>query len=302
MDLTLNLTLTVLTFIVGTAFGSAINALVFRLRTGLPLFKDRSICPDCHRKLKTEDLVPIISYISLRGRCRYCGKPISLQYPLVELATGLLFMGTFVQYFSLSTRLDIDPATVVTFFAQLFFITILLILLLYDLKHMELPDKILIPGIILAAAVDLAKFGVTVWEFRDVTGKLPLGKYLLANPDFVQRHILDMATPLLYGALAGLVLAAIFYLIVVISRERAMGGGDIKLAVLLGLVLPWPYLVPALYVGFVLGALVGVGLVVLRRKKIKSLIPLGPFLVAGTIAAMFFGSDLLRFLFPFKLF
>lgn len=293
--------LLILSFITGTAAGSFVNAWTYRLRHGLPVIKDRSICPTCKTKIANQDLIPLLSFFKLGGRCRSCSKKISWQYPLVELATGLLFAASFYQYygsgFTFPTLLNSF-----SFLSQLYFITILMALLLYDLKHMELPDRVVLPGLVTAFIVSVVKIALGILEFRDNTLRLPFGKELLADSNFVQGHIWEIASPLVYGALAGLVLAAIFYVIVLLSRERAMGGGDIKLALLLGLILPWPYLVPAMYIGFILGAVVGVTLVIVNRKKMKQSIPLAPFLVVGTILAIFFGNELFRFLLSVKIF
>lgn len=290
-----------ISFVLGCAVGSFVNAWTYRLRHNLPLFYDRSICPHCKKKIENKDLVPLLSFIFLRGRCRHCRKKISFQYPLVELAVGILFVASFYQYYG-SGLVWPSLLNSFSFVSQLYFITVLMALLLYDLKHMELPDKIVLPGLLTAFVAVLVKIALGVWEFRDNTARLPIGKELLSDANFVSSHVWEIASPHVYGALAGLVLAAIFYVIVLLSRERAMGGGDIKLALLLGLILPWPYLVPAMYVGFILGAVVGVALVVVNRKKMKQLIPLAPFLVAGTLAAIFFGNELFRFLLSVKIF
>lgn len=297
----MNATFLVISATLGLAVGSFVNAAVFRLRQGLPVVYGRSVCDHCHHSLAAGDLIPIFSYLTLGGHCRYCGKRLSLQHPLVELATGILFAASYYQYFTSGVTLTNLPI-VVSFLAQLVFISILLILLLYDLKYMELPNRVVLGGIALAVLIDLVKVGVSIRDFVQVTGRLPFGRQLLQDSSFVAAHSLDIASPYLWGAVAGVTLAAIFFVIVLWSRERAMGGGDIKLALLLGLILPWPYLVPAMYIGFILGAVVGVGTVIAGQKKMKTLIPLAPFLVTGTLAAMFFGSDLFRILLSVKFF
>lgn len=297
----MSLILIAFSFVVGAAVGSFINALIFRLREGLPVVNARSICPHCHRKISSADLIPLLSYLRLGGKCRNCRKQISLQYPLVELVLGILFAASFYQFFGLN-GLEIGIINIFYFSAQLLFITSLMALFVYDLKYMELPDKVVLPSLVLALIVGAGKIALGVWQFRELTLRLPIGRELLQDNSFVLSHVWEIASPVVYGALAGFVLAAIFYVIVLLSRERAMGGGDIKLALLLGLILPWPYLIPAMYIGFVLGAVVGIGLVLLRRKKIKQLIPLAPFLVFGTLATIFFGDVLTRWLLAVKFF
>jgi leader peptidase (prepilin peptidase)/N-methyltransferase len=292
--------LTALFFVLGTVVGSFVNAAVYRIRHKLPLGRARSHCPHCKHQLAAQDLIPILSFLLLKGKCRYCGKPISLQYPTVELLTGLLFAGNFVYFFGLAASLHPAYGDIVSFAVRLIFITILMILFWYDLLYMEIPDRVVLPGIIIALLGNIAVVAVSFWDFWNLTAKLPIGKYLLARSDFWQGHLWDLTSPYVYGLGLGLGLAVIFYLIVLLSRERAMGGGDIKLAVLLGLILPWPYLIPALYSGFLIGALVGLGLVLSSRGKMRTLIPLAPFLIAGVFAAMFFGADLLSLMIIFK--
>ncbi len=295
----MNVTYLTIVAVLGAAVGSFVNATVYRLRHHLPLAWDRSVCDHCHHPLAISDLLPTISYLTLRGKCRYCGKKLSLEHPVVEIVTAILFAATYSQYFPTGVTVLSLP-TVVSFLSQLTFIALLLILFLYDLKYMELPNRIMAVGLGLVLALDILKVGLAIGEFITVTNRLPFGRTLLQDRNFVLGHAFDIGSPYLYGVLAGLVLAVIFFGIVVWSRERAMGGGDIKLALLLGLILPWPYLVPALYIGFILGAVTGVGLVIAARKKVHTLIPLAPFLVIGTLSAMFFGSDLFRLLISFK--
>lgn len=297
----MNFLILIIVFIFGTAIGSTINALVYRLRNLLPFLGARSMCPTCKHQLAVLDNIPLVSFVMLGGRCRYCHEPISIQYPLVELGTGLLFAATFFQYFGLDS-LTLGIVDSFAFVSQLIFVTFLVILLIYDLKFMEIPDKIVLPAIVIAVILDALKIGLSVKAFRDLTARLQFGPQLLADPKFIQTHTMEIATPILYGALAGLVLAGIFYAIVYLSNERAMGGGDIKLAVLLGLVIPWPHLVTAMYIGFAFGAVVGIGLVLSRKKQMRQLIPLAPFLVTGVLATMFTGDSLFRWFLTLHLF
>ena len=259
------------------------------------------MCPKCKTTLGPAELIPILSYLFQRGKCKSCKERISIRYPAVEVATGVLFAANYIYFFGLmNTRWDwVD---VVSFVARLVFIGILMLIFVYDLMYMEIPDQVVLPGIVVALVADIAQVAVSFWQFRSLTESLPIGKYLLSNTSFINSHLWEIGSPYLFGILAGLVLAAIFYVIVLISQERAMGGGDIKLAILLGLILPWPLLVPAMYVGFIVGATVGILVLLLRRGKMKTLIPLAPFLVTGVWTAMYFGADLIRMFSVFRLY
>lgn len=297
----MNVLLIVIMFFVGSAFGSFVNALVYRIRNLLPITYARSQCPNCEHQLAARDLIPLLSYVLLGGRCRYCREPIPIHYPLIELATAVMFAGSFYAYFGLGT-LDIGPLNWFSFIAQLFFVVLLMGVLLYDGLYMEIPDKLVLPGIAIAAIIDVVKVVLGSWLFRDMTSRLQFGPQLLANKNFLTGHYVEIASPYLYGAAAGLALAAVFYAIVWLSKERAMGGGDIKLAFLLGLVLPWPFLITAMYIGFLLGAAVGIGWVLTHRKEMHTLIPLAPFLVTGVLVTMLFGDALFRWCLSLKLF
>lgn len=288
-------------FFIGAACGSFVNALVYRLRNNLPIYYARSRCDSCEHQLSFWDLIPLVSYVLLGGKCRYCQNPIDIYYPLVELATAVLFAGTFFSYVGLET-LDVGPLNWFSFAAQLVLIVILMAILLYDALFMEIPDRLVLPGIGLAAAASAVKAVLEMRLFYDMTSKLQFARELLADQNFMRGHYLEIATPYIYGALAAAALAAVFYIIVWVSKERAMGGGDIKLALLLGLILPWPFIITAMYIGFLLGAAVGIGWVLTHRKEMHTLIPLAPFLVTGVLATMLFGDSIFRWWLSLKLF
>lgn len=289
----------ILSFILGIVAGSFVNAAVYRIHEGMTLFRDRSICPNCKKRLRWWDNVPLLSYLVLRGKCRDCKQKISLQYPIVELVSGILFAGSFYYFFGLG-QMHYTTQDTFSLVVRFVFITILLILFLYDLWYMELPDKVVLVGIGIAAVADLIQIGLAYLQARSFVDSSVLGKYLADPNTFVYTNTMGVVVPLFFGLMAGLALALIFYVIVVLSKERAMGGGDIKLAVMLGLMLPWPYMISTIYVGFVLGAVVGVALVLLQRKKMHTLIPLAPFLITGVFASMFFGPQIMSFLDSFK--
>jgi prepilin signal peptidase PulO-like enzyme (type II secretory pathway) len=251
----------------GLCFGSFVNALVFRLhekpraktnkqKAQLSITKGRSMCVHCHHTLAWHDLLPVISWLSLGGKCRYCKKPISWQYPLVELLTAVLFVFSYLYFpYVLSTMyyvlLALWLALVVGFMA----------LLVYDLKWMLLPDKIVFP---LQAVAGLYVLLLTVM-----------------NKD---------ATVVVQALLAVLCSAGLFYALFQVSKGKWIGGGDVKLAVVLGLVLSQP--IKALLMLFIaswLGTIAGLPLL-LKGKAKTTKIPFGPFLIIATIVVYLFGS------------
>lgn len=219
-------------FLLGLCVGSFLNVVINRLETKESIFFGRSHCPKCKTVLKWYDLIPLASFFLLRGRCRKCRKKISWQYPLVELATGLLFL------------LSRNPL-------YLIIVSFLIVIFVYDLKHYIIPDSIVYPAIIIGFFY------------------APFSVYSLVG-------------------------AAFFLLIVLGSRGKWMGLGDVKLAVLMGFVLGWPMIVPALLLSFVLGAAVGVVLILMKKKELKSEIPFGPFLCLATLVMMLYGPQIVN--------
>jgi len=245
-------------FLFGLAAGSFLNSVIYRLDTGESLIKTRSHCPHCKKTLSWMELIPVVSFILQKGRCKHCKKPISWQYPLVEIATGLLFI--LVAFYNFNFIVTCYLLLVICF---------LIIIFVYDLKHYIIPDQVVYPAIVLA-------FGFRILNLFENW------KLKIENLD-----------PLLNFVLAAILAGAFFLVIVLISRGKWMGMGDVKLAVFMGLVLGWPKIILALFLAFLIGAFVSVILMILKKKTLKSEIPFGPFLAAATILTLFLGSTLI---------
>ena len=245
-------------FIFGLAIGSFLNCVICRLEKRESFLRDRSRCPHCQKELSWKDLVPLLSFLILRRRCRYCRQKISLQYPLVELATGILFVFIAIFNFQLSTYNLLNACFL--FLVSCF----LIIIFVYDLKHYIIPDKVIYPAI----------FAALVFNF--------LPRQIFSG-GFNQFSILSA-----FGA------AGFFFLIVLVSRGRWMGVGDIKLAFLMGLILGFPDILIALFLAFFFGAIIGIGLIISGKKTLRSEVPFGPFLVTGAFLALFFGENIIR--------
>jgi len=261
-------------FFFGLIVGSFLNSIIYRLSTGAPhqlLFKSggglsRSFCPDCRHTLSWQDLIPLLSFLILKGKCRYCHQPISSQYPLVELATGTLFALVFNYLSTLPGFVNLILLLVITCF--------LIIIFVYDLKHYIIPDKIIYPAIATAFLYQLFR----ILEFGN------WNLFGIWNLEF------GILRPILSAVLA----SGFFLIIVLISQGKWMGAGDIKLAFLMGLFLSFPKILVALFLAFFIGAIIGVGLVVSRKKTLKSEVPFGPFLVTGTFIALFWGENIIN--------
>ncbi|MDP2910421.1 MAG: prepilin peptidase [bacterium] len=253
-------------FLFGLAIGSFLNCVIYRLEKKQSFLKGRSYCPHCRHILSWQDLIPVFSFLILRGKCRYCQKKISWQYPLAELATGILFILIF-------NFLIFNFVNNFLIFKFLFWILIscfLIIIFVYDLKHYIIPDKVIYPAILLTLGFRICDF-IGNWE---------LG---IGNLGAISNY---------FGAALG---GAMFFLmIVLISRGKWMGVGDIKLAFLIGLLLGWPNTLLALFLAFLIGAIIGLGLIILKKKTIKSELPFGPFLILGIYIALFFGEKMIN--------
>ena len=248
-------------FLFGLGAGSFLNCLIYRFETGQSFLKGRSFCPYCHHLLSWQDLIPLLSFLILKGKCRYCQKKISWQYPLVEIATGILFV--LILNYAFPNLLVTGYWLLVTSF--------LIIIFVYDLKHFIIPDKIVYPAI------------ATVLVYNLIS-------------DFYLNHltIKPFNHSLFFSGISAATLAsASFLAIVLISRGKWMGVGDIKLAFFMGLFLGFPNIIAALFLAFLIGAIIGLGLVIAGRKTLKSEVPFGPFLVTGTFIALFWGDKII---------
>ena len=245
-----------LIFIFGLIVGSFLNCLIYRLEIGESFLSGRSYCPNCKHILSFKDLIPVFSFLILRGKCRYCGKKISWQYPLVELATGILFV--LVMNYTFPNPLVTGYWLLVT--------SLLIIIFVSDLKYYVIPDKVIYPTIVLTFIFHLFE----IFEFGTFE-------------------------PILNSFLSAILASLFFLTIVLISRGKWLGIGDVKLVFFMGLILGYPNILLALFLAFFIGAVVGVILIILGKNTLKSEIPFGPFLVTGTFLAMFFGERIVNF-------
>lgn len=260
-----------LVFILGLISGSFLNCVIYRWETEQSFLKGRSFCPKCKHALGWQDLIPLLSFLFLRGRCRYCQKPISLQYPLVELTTSILFLLVFGHWF-----LDIGVGhwDLLNLVYLLLISSCLIVIFVYDLKHYLIPDEIVYPAI----------FVSSIWYlvFRII-------------PFYTKYKIQDTNFVLFNEPLTALAAASFFAVIYFFSQGRAMGFGDVKLAFLMGLFLGFPNIFVALLAAFSSGAIIGLGLMLGGKKTLKSELPFAPFLVSGTFFALFWGGTIIDY-------
>lgn len=237
-------------FVVGVVVGSFINCVVFRLNHNLSPLRGRSICPKCKHQLAWRDNIPLISFILLGEKCRYCHKPISWQYPLVELASAI-FTVAVIQFAGYELRVT-SYELLITYSLIAIFVS--------DLLYGTIPDEVV-------------GFGVIVTLI-----------FLVLQSPF----------SLVSNFFTGIMVAAFFLFLVLITRHKGMGMGDVKFALLMGLILGWPKIIVALSLAFLTGAIAGVILILFGKKGFGQTIPFGPFLSMATWVAIFLGKQMLE--------
>ncbi|HVI60883.1 MAG TPA: prepilin peptidase [Candidatus Saccharimonadales bacterium] len=260
--------------VAGLCLGSFVNALVWRLRAQaeseaapgqakrLSILHGRSMCPHCRHGLAAKDLVPVLSWLSLGGKCRYCGRPISAQYPLVEAATAGLFVASYLWWPAAFT-----PFQTALFVIWLLLLTGLMALLVYDLRWLLLPNKLVYPLSGLAALQAAA---------------------LVVAADDPLMTLLNMVLAVAVGG-------GLFYVLFQLSGGKWIGGGDVKLGWLLGLIAATPARsLLLIFIAALLGSLVSLPLLAANRLKRSSTIPFGPFLIVAIVIVQLFGADIIQ--------
>lgn len=248
-------------FLYGLVVGSFVNVCAYRIPKKQSIISPASYCPHCKEPVKAYDNIPLVSYIWLRGKCRNCQKPISVRYPLVELTTGLLFLAT---YYVIGLQLILIPALVL--------ISLLIVIFLIDFDYQIIPDGLIVFGLGLAFLFLAISF---------FAGIFPL----------IQTNLNPVISSVGGGIIAALILMAIAYLAELILGKEAMGGGDIKLAAVLGMFLG-PYVFLSLFLAFLIGAVVS--LILLSGKLVKrgEPVPFGPFMAIGAVLTLYFGPQI----------
>ena len=243
----------ILAFVLGLIFGSFGTVAAHRIPRRETIVTGRSKCPNCGRKIRAHENVPVVSYLILRGRCPGCGTKISLRYPLIELVTGVLFALAVVKF-------EVTVTAVV--YAAFFWV--LVVLTVIDLEHKLLPNRIVYPTFVVGWA------------------------------GLVIAALVDGDTERLRSAALGAVVFGGFFFVVAFVYPAGMGGGDVKLAFVLGTFVGYAGGVGAVLAGmfasFLLGGVIGIIAMRFSGKGRKTQIPFGPFLALGSVIAVFLGE------------
>ncbi len=263
-------------FIYGLIIGSFLNVLIFRAENDEGI-GGRSHCVKCHYNLVWTDLIPILSFLFLKGKCRKCHQKISIQYPLVELSTGLIFMLIFAFVVNQASPVFFNPAPTIGLFiwhATIF--SLLLAIFVFDLKHKLIPN--------------LWSYIFAVMALVQMIWVTPFSG-ILNNP---------ARTELFLNLFSGLIFFIPFFLLWFISEGKWIGLGDGKLVLGIGWYLGFISGISAIVLAFWIGAFVAVVLLLIDRLKIlpksitmKTEIPFGPFLILSTVIHFFWTIDVI---------
>jgi len=274
------LLLSLIFFVLGLIIGSFLNVVILRLNTARSL-GGRSACMSCYNKLSWYELIPLFSFLGLRGRCRNCKTKISIQYPLVEFTTGLIFASLFLRFSALGgsafggqdLSFLFNPTFFITYIYYAVLFSILIVIATYDLRHKIIPDKL---SLVFGVLAFIGLFFFNVNNFPIFYWHLP--------------SILDF--------FSGIFIALPFALFWLISSGRWMGLGDAKLALGVGWLLGLAGALSGLVIAFWTGAIIGLFLIILKKGYgMKSEIPFAPYLVLGAFLAFIFSLNLFGFVF-----
>jgi leader peptidase (prepilin peptidase) / N-methyltransferase len=272
----------VIIFIFGTIIGSFLNVVILRFNTGKSIVNDHSRCMTCGKNLAWFNLIPLFSWIFQRGKCTNCSAKISIQYPLVEFVTGVIF----VILFNLVSNYDFLNHSLyfITFFYWAIIFSIFIVICVYDYRHKIIPDEFSYDLIILGAIGY-----VTSFLFNNQI-----------HENWWQNLALVFTFPEILNVLIGPIFFLGIFLIWYFSRGRAIGFGDAKLLLGLGLIFGFSVTVNGFFIAVWIATIVAIFLMLISKLEIldkhitmKSEIPFGPFLILGAVLAFLLEIDFL---------
>lgn len=236
----------------GLLIGSFLNVCIWRIPREESIAYPGSHCPKCNTTLKPIDLIPVFSFLVYKGKCRYCGVKISMQYPLIELMHAMIYLFLYYRYgYSLE------------FIEYAILSSLIIVISFIDMYHQIIPDGLILFGFVFAFIFNVHSF------FMDFTN--------------------------LYNSIVGLLIGGGFFLLIAIVTNGAMGGGDIKLMGMLGFWLGWKWILLIMFLSFVIGGIISVGLVISKKKGRKDMIPFGPFIGLATLMTVYYGNDIIYY-------
>ena len=255
-----------LAFIIGSILGSFSNVCIYRIPLNKQIIIGRSFCPKCKKKINWYDNLPLFSYVNLKGKCRNCRKKISFKYFFVELISGICALYIFLNYKNYYEIIYLQ--SIVIIFVIIFFI---------DLKHFIIPDVLNFIFIFLAFI-----------------------KNFISN--FESNFNYDLNHSIIGGILGYLIIWIIIFVYKKIKNVEAMGLGDAKLMVGVGLLFGWQSIFIILFFSSAIALLINLPSLIKKKKNLKSKIPFGPYIIISVILYFCYGIDILNFINNYRYF
>jgi len=256
--------ISIFVFILGVSIGSFLSVVIFRIRKNQKgILFGRSMCQHCKKTLKARDLIPIISYLSARGKCRYCRKKITPHYLFLEIATGLIFVLMYLKFpfvlekgshFAFEIQWKLALECLFYFIYSAFFIGIFF----YDLQFMEIPDVFLFP------LIALTLLGSLIFQTDIVSLVIALG-----------------------------IVVVFFGGQILLSKGKWLGEGDIYFGISMGFLFGWKLFLVAIVLTYIIGSFLSLFLLFFKKAGRKTKIPFAPFMVLGSFATIFVGQEIL---------
>jgi leader peptidase (prepilin peptidase)/N-methyltransferase len=256
----------IIVFVAGAAVGSFLNVVIDRVPEHKSIVNPPSHCDSCNRRLGVKDLIPVFSYIFLKGKCSTCGSRIPLRVLLVEIGTGLLFILLLWRF---------GPG--LELLAMALYACIFIVMAMIDIKHGILPNSIIYPMMPVALVIF-----ITIGQ--NITG---------LNSNFFHWDLGFPYIAFFLNSLLGGATGFVFFLIIVLISRGAMGMGDVKLAALIGLMTGFPLVAVSLFISILSGGLIAIFLLLTRLRTRKDPVPFGPFLCLGALISLIWGRDIM---------
>ena len=266
--------------VLGLIVGSFLNVCIYRIPLGKSVVFPRSRCTKCDTQIPFYDNIPVLSFILLRGKCRFCFAPISLQYPFVELLTGAVFLVCGLHW-------NFAPPA----YVNTLFISVTTILVFTDFHHRILPNILTLPGVVA---------GILLSPFQDPAVYMDPISVRIANlfEYATARAVLPWA-----GSISGFMIGGGVLLVVGLGyqklrKRQGLGMGDVKMMAMVGAFLGWRLTFLTIFAGSLLGLLAGIYLIVFHKHNLQTKLPFGVFLGIGSILALFYGLSFLDWYLP----
>ncbi len=258
-------------FLIGVSLGSFLNVLIFRYQPSkkfnfFEIVKGRSFCPYCRKKILKKDLIPVLSFFLLRGRCRFCKRKISFVYPLVELISGILIVLVFIKS-SLAGKFFWEPV----FWSAIFLD--FLVLSFMDLKHLFVPDALLNFGFLIGLIIVL---------------------FFPQNFHYFWRAFPSFSLRVLNHFLGMVIFGLPFYLFCKETQEKYFGFGDAKMIALVGFLFGWPKAMLEVSLAFLIGGFFSLLSLIFLKKNLKSKLPFLPFLALASVLGFFLENQIIN--------